>query len=136
MISHVPTDKGRQWCWRSPGVGVVSRYWDHRGSCPAGGEITWRGLSGRKPGETHPLQESCPGRAGEKFTVFLPSHHPASDPGLLLVKFKWKWMARDPEQCGLLGLVTVIQHRAGTGKDGSEGQVLRGRPVRTTVGLD
>lgn len=42
-------------------------------------------------------------------------------------------MAREPEHCGLLGLVTVIQHRAGTGKDGSEGQVLRGRQVRTTV---
>lgn len=72
------TDKGRQWCWRSPGVGVASSHWDHRGSCPAGGETTWRGLSGRKHGETRPLQENCLGKAGEKITVFLPSHHPTS----------------------------------------------------------
>lgn len=72
----------------------------------------------RNHGETHPLQEYCPERAGEKFTVFLPSHHPTSGPDFLLVKFKWKWMAREPVQCGLLGLVTVIQHRARTGKDG------------------
>lgn len=100
-----------------------------------GAETIVKGAVWWKPWRDSAIATILPKESREEIHCFsLPPTSQFLTPASCWSTLSGDGLAREPGQCSLQGSATVIQHRAGNGKNGSEGKALWGRQLRTTVG--